>query len=48
MGRLLTKLENNIDKYRKNCEVLSSIYSQAMATMLNIDENVKDIQRDME
>lgn len=48
MGKLVVKLESNIDKYRKNCEILSQIYSQAMSIILAIDENAKDIQRDLE
>ncbi len=48
MSKFELKLENNIEKYRKNCENLSHYYNQVMTTILAIDDIIKEMDRDVE
>lgn len=48
MSKFELKLENNIEKYRKNCEHLSHYYNQVMTTILAIDDIIKEMDRDVE
>ncbi len=38
MGKFMEKMQNNLDKYRKNCETLSYHYGNTMSTLSNLTD----------
>ena len=47
MAKFIEKMENNFDKYRKNCEALSHHYSNTMSTLSNLSDLFKEMEEDV-